>query len=331
MTIDGKQIEALLRSMTPDASPIHIDRMDVLDGGRSAETFRVRGTSFSAEQRELDVVVRRVPADGLLAPYDIERECRILRALQGSPIPVPAVVGCDAAGEYLGAPCMATSYVDGEPLSFFGQTTTTDDVRLPDYFAALAAIHSLDWRACGLDFLDAGEDPVEAELRRDEARLHHHNRFGPDERRLAGWLRANKPAKTYKTLLHGDANPANYLFEGTRIAAVLDWELALIGDPRLDLGFFAAIQSTLGGAWALDAAAHVRGYETARPDADLRRLDYFEAVGLFRLTGFLHAGDRLHGADVSALRDRLHGRFERIASGNADDPLTPAAGHQGEV
>ena len=331
MTIDSKQIEALLRSMRPDASPVRIDRIDMLDGGRSAETFRVRGAASSAEQRALDVVVRRVPADGLLAPYDIEREYRILRALQGSPIPVPAVVGCDAAGEYLGAPCMVTSYVDGEPLSFFGQMTGTDDARLPAYFATLAAIHSLDWRAIGLAFLDTADDGVEAELRRDAARLRHHNRFGPDERRFAGWLRANKPAKTYKTLLHGDPNPANYLFDGTRIAAVLDWELALIGDPRLDLGFFAAIQSVLGGEWTLDAAAHVRGYVTARPDADLRRLEYFEAVGLFRLTGFLHAGERLHGADVSALRGRLRGRLEAIAGGSVGDPIAPASGHQGEV
>jgi len=330
VTVDGKQIEALLRSMTPDASPVRIDRIDVLDGGRSAETIRVRAASTSGEQRALDVVVRRVPADGLLAPYDIERECRILRALHASPIPVPAVVGCDAAGEYLGAPCMATSYVDGEPLSFFGQTTAADDARLPAYFATLAAIHSVDWRAIGLAFLDTADDGVDGELRRDEARLRHHNRFGSDEHALADWLRANKPAKTYKVLLHGDPNPANYLFDGTRIAAVLDWELALIGDPRLDLGFVAAIQSMFGGAWALDAAAHVRGYVAAQPDADLRRLEYFEAVGLFRLTGFLHA-ERLRGADVSALRDRLHGRFEASARGNAGDPLAPASGHRGEA
>jgi aminoglycoside phosphotransferase (APT) family kinase protein len=224
---------------------------------------------------------------------------------------------------------MVTSYVDGEPLSFFGQTTAADDARLPAYFATVAAIHSIDWRAMGLAFLDTADDGVEAELRRDEARLRHHSRYGPDERRFAGWLRANKPAKTYKTLLHGDPNPANYLFDGTRIAAVLDWELALIGDPRLDLGFFAAIQSVLGGDWKLDARAHARGYAMARPDGDLRRLEYFEAAGLFRLTGFLHAGERLHGADVSALRDRLHGRFEGIASGNAGDLLAPASRHRG--
>lgn len=330
--MDGKKVEALLRAMVTDARAVRVDRIVPLAGGWSADTVRVHAAcSTSAGQRDVDVVVRRAPADGLLAPYDIERECRVVRALHASPIPVPAVVGCDAAGEYLGAPCMVTAYVGGEPLSFFGQTTAADDARLPAYFAALAAIHSLDWRAIGLAFLDTADDGVEGELRRDEARLHHHNRYGPDEHALANWLRANKPAKTYKVLLHGDPNPANYLFDGTRIAAVLDWELALIGDPRLDLGFFAAIQSVLGGAWALDAAAHVRGYETARPDADPRRLEYFEAVGLFRLTGFLHVAERLRGSDVSGLRDGLHRRFEVIASGNAGDPLAPASGHRGEV
>ena len=148
---------------------------------------------------------------------------------------------------------------------------------------------------------------------------------------MLDWLRANKPREMSAALLHGDPNPANYLFAGTRLAAVLDWELALIGDPRLDLGFVAAVQCVFGGAWALDAAAHVRGYAAARPDADLRHLDYFEALGLFRLAGFLHAAERLRGSDVNELRGRLHRRYEAIASGSAGDPLAPASGHRGEV
>ena len=87
MTIDGKKFEALLLASVPDARAVRVNRIVPLAGGWSADTVRVQAAcSTSSGQRALDVVVRRAPADGLLAPYDIERECRILRALRGSPM-----------------------------------------------------------------------------------------------------------------------------------------------------------------------------------------------------------------------------------------------------
>ncbi len=324
MTIDARRAASLLQALVPDARTIAVDRVTPLMGGFSTETVRVQGTSAtSAGDVPLDVVVRRVPEDGLLAPYDVEREYRILRALQESPVPVPEVLGCDASGEHLGAPCLVTAYVDGGPLSFFGQATASDDLRLPAYYAALAAIHSLDWRALGLGFLDEADDPVEGELSRSEARLELHGCAGPEERRMLTWLRANKPPDMNKAFVHGDPNPANYLLAGLRVVAVLDWELALVGDPRIDLGFFAAIQTMFGGTWTLATRDFVRGYAGANPGANLQRLDYFEAAGLFRLTGFLHAAERLRGSDVAEGRRRLQERFEEITAGKAD--LAPLA------
>lgn len=321
-----QSVAALLSALVPDARAVKVTLIAPIAGGWSADTMRVRANcATSAGTRELDVVVRSVPPDGLLAPYDIERERRILTALDGSGVPVPAVVGCDAAGEYLGAPCLVTEFAPGESLPFFGQETDVDDRRLPAYYATLAAIHALDWAGRGLEFLGDSDDPLEPELRRDEARLLHHDCLGTDERAMLEWLRGHKPGDAQNAFIHGDPNPANYLFVGSRVTAVLDWELALVGDRRIDIGFFAAVQAAFGGVWGLDVASLVRGYAAADPAANLQHLDYFEAVGLFRLTGFLHAAARLRGVDASPLWANVRRRFHEITSGNAASGALPAA------
>lgn len=326
MTVEPQRLAALLTALVSDARDMKVEYVAPLAGGWSADTFRVRASCRTPSgARALDVVVRRVPADGLLAPYDVAREHRILLALQGSGVPVPAVVGCDAGGEHLGAPCLVTEFSPGEPLPFFGQTTDAADPRLPAYYAALASIHALDWAACGLGFLDTEDDPIEPELRRDEARLQYHDRLGADERAMLEWLRGHKPGDARKAFIHGDPNPANYLFTGSTVAAVLDWELALIGDPRIDFGFYAAVQATFGGTWGFGIAPLLRGYAAADPAANLHHLDYFEAVGLLRLTGFLHAAARLRGVDASPLWENVRRRFEEITSGRPASPDTQPA------
>ena len=323
MTAEVTALEAMLRSFVPGANRVRVSAVTPLAGGWSAETARVHAACETASGiRTLDVVVREVSADGLLAPYDLERESRILTALQNSPVPVPAMIGCDPVGQLLGGPCLVTEFVHGEPLSFFGQSTAADDARLPAYYAMLAAIHALDWTELGLDFLDESEGAVEAEIRRSEMRLEYLGGAGAAEQDMLTWLRSNMPPATRKSLLHGDPNPANYLFTGSQVAAVVDWELALIGDPRLDLGFFAAIQATFGGTWGLDTTCFLQGYAAANPDLSLQHLDYFEAVALYRLAAFLRAAEHRRGTDVTALWRRLSQTFERIASGkNARDPV----------
>lgn len=316
MTTDHTALEEMLRSFLPDASRVHVEQVVPLTGGFSAETARVQATCETGEgSQSLDLVLRQAPADGVLAPYDLEREARILRALQNSSIPVPSVVGCDSAGEFLGRQCLVTEFVSGVPLGFFGRLIESDEApRLPAYFATLAAIHAIDWDGLGLDFLDGPGGPVDLEFERCQARQEYHG--GPDarEREMLAWLTRAMPADGQKSLLHGDPNPANYIFAGTQVAAVLDWELAGLGDPRLDLGFYAAAQSVFGGLWRLDTAAYIRGYAAANPSANLDHLDYFEAVGLYRFSTFLRTAGRRGGIDATELQQRLSQRFERIAS-----------------
>jgi aminoglycoside phosphotransferase (APT) family kinase protein len=151
----------------------------------------------------------------------------------------------------------------------------------------LASIHSVDWRAAGLQFLAAEPDPptplaAEAGAWRQRAERLRISR-APLVVALGEWLRANEPADARFALLHGDPNPGNYLFSGNTVTAVLDWELAAIGDPRSDLGFYAALHTVFGGfAGFAGRTLLSEAYEevTGRP---LHNLDYYEAFGLYRM------------------------------------------------
>ena len=99
--------------------------------------------------------------------------------------------------------------------------------------------------------------------------------------RLAAHLLAHEPDDAEFRLTHGDTNAGNYLFRDDTVAAIVDWELSAIGDPRSDLGFYAALNTVFGGYGAgrsplTDAYAAATG----RP---LKSMEFYEAWGLYRM------------------------------------------------
>src|SRR5690606_21853689 len=113
----------------------------------------------------------------------------------------------------------------------------------PQAMEALAALHAVDWRARGLDFLGVPAKGAAArEVERWAERL---GRSGlplePVVAEALGWLRANAPADGGLVLLHGDYRLGNWLVEragaATRLTGILDWEMVHLGDPVEDLAW----------------------------------------------------------------------------------------------
>lgn len=280
---------AYLRERLPSASALEIARTFALPSGASNETVALDLLVTCGErQHTLPLVLRPERREGILAPYDIARQHGVLRALSRTAVPVPAALWLERDPAIVGAPFFLMERVAGEtlPLFWYGGRSP----RLESAAAALAAIHSVDWRAAGLSFLlpDAGEgalaSPLACDLNQWRARA---ARFGLDTHpvlvALGGFLTANEPADARHSLIHGDPNPGNYLMQGERVAAVLDWELAAIGDPRADLGFYAGLLSIFGGMPGEGGRTLLSdAYEgiTGRP---LHNLDYYEAAGLYKM------------------------------------------------
>ena len=109
---------------------------------------------------------------------------------------------------------------------------------------ALARVHALDWRALGLDFLGEpgpGRDAMDQQLAYWERFLALVRADGPPQPTLdaaLAWLRANAFAPRRVALCWGDSRLPNLMFRDDRVVAVLDWEMAFLGDPEADLAWW---------------------------------------------------------------------------------------------
>jgi aminoglycoside phosphotransferase (APT) family kinase protein len=108
---------------------------------------------------------------------------------------------------------------------------------------ALARIHRVEWRALGLDFLGVPRDPADALDRH----VDYYTRYlawarGPEPQPILAaalaWLRDHRYEPTRVALCWGDARLPNVIFRDDAVAAVLDWEMAFLGDPEADLGWW---------------------------------------------------------------------------------------------
>jgi len=193
-----------------------------------------------------DLVLRRPPfGSRVKSAHDMEREYRILLRL-GPVFPkVPEPLLFCEDEEVLGAPFYVMEWVRGEILR-----PRMDAVEAPDphrmaaiaktFLETLVELHAVDFEAAGLGDLGRPEGYVERQVegwigRYRKARTEEI----PEMEAAAGWLAANRPAESGAGLIHNDFKYDNLVLDpqtGVEVVAVLDWEMATVGDPLMDLG-----------------------------------------------------------------------------------------------
>jgi aminoglycoside phosphotransferase (APT) family kinase protein len=186
---------------------------------------------------------------------DFGAECRVLRALSdATDVPVPAVVGIEPGTDALGAPFVVMERVHGQvptdnpPYAAGGwvvDATPEEQERLWwSGIETMARIHRLDWRGLGLDFLATpthGAPGVDHQLAyyREFLTWATDGRPQPVAEPALAWLEANRPAETAPlSLLWGDSRLGNVMYDDFECVAVLDWEMAGLGQPEMDLGWW---------------------------------------------------------------------------------------------
>ena len=238
-----------------------------LDGGVSNLTWRIA-------LEDGDPVVLRVERErGIFQPYDVLREGRVLSALAGTAVPVPAMLGAAAHSAALGAACIVMEWIDAPHMGQVGISPGLFDA----YRAAVDTIHAVDWRAAGLDFLDPpapGPHAAERDLDTVHARaISFACDADPYITELARAARGALPDSPPPRLCHGDINVFNYLVgdEGA-IVGVVDWEQANLGDPLSDWGLICALAALRGSPETPEQMPLARPSLLAggRPPADLR-------------------------------------------------------------
>lgn len=248
--IDVPQLTAYLRARLPEAdadAPLVISRHEA---GYSNETFFItRGGRRW--------VLRRPPR-GVLLPtaHDVLREYRVLSGLQAAGVRVPVtVLACDDPA-VIGAPFYLMEHAGGvvireemPPALDSPATCTRISEELVD---GLVELHAVDYAAYGLDSLGRPDGYLERQLRRWQGQLDltlPRTRSLPGIAGVGDWLRAHLPRSGPPTIVHGDYKLDNVVFSAgppARLLAILDWEMATLGDPLADVGWLAAYWGDTG-------------------------------------------------------------------------------------
>lgn len=198
--------------------------LEVLPGGHSGLTYTLDGTC----------VVKAVPpGQKPLGRNDILRQARVLRALAGSPVPVPGVVAVDEEPPAW----FAMEFAEGEAV----EPVLDDHALTPELARARMVEAARLLRRLHDSGPVTGEPPVgvAGELERWSRTMHAVPvELRPGAEVLLRLLGEDVPEDGSPVLVHGDFRLGNILFAGTRATAVVDWEIWSTGDRRTDLGWF---------------------------------------------------------------------------------------------
>ncbi|MGQ0467413.1 MAG: phosphotransferase family protein [Sporichthyaceae bacterium] len=206
---------------------------ELISGGRSNLTYSLTDGANRW-------VLRRPPLGHVLeTAHDMGREYRVMAALEPTDVPVPHMVAL-AGEDVMGVPFYVMDFVDGAIVRTkeeFAAFEDNPEALAEELVGVLARLHSVDAAAVGLGELGRAAGYLERQLKRWRRQLE--SSYSRDQSALFalhGRLSARLPATQRESIVHGDYRLDNVVVgSGGRIAAVLDWEMATLGDPLADL------------------------------------------------------------------------------------------------
>lgn len=269
---DGKKFERWLQERLPDATDLRMSPLvSPTSSGFSNETLLFDlSWKEGGDARSEKLVVRVQPIGYQVFPeYDVGLQFRTMQQLAPTDVPVPRMLWLEEDGaEIFGAPFYVMAQVPGRvptdqpPYHVAGWlhdvTPAEREAIWLGGFESMARIHRLDLDATGFGFLrrpELGATPLDQEIAYYEKYYEWAaaGRENPVLEAAHDWLVANRPANEPEGLVWGDARIGNIIFDGTKPAAVIDWEMVSCGSPERDIGW----------AFFLDRH-HSEGIETPR-------------------------------------------------------------------
>lgn len=310
--LDEPALARWLSSAMPDGNDLK--SLEKFAGGQSNPTYHLRTSARS-------YVLRRKPFGELLpSAHAVEREFQLISALSPTGFPVPAPIALCEDETVIGSPFYVMEMVEGRTFwdGTLPQVPATD--RRAFYEAmvdTMAALHSIDHEAIGLcDFGRPGNY-----MERQVARWTRQYRASQTDNiaeveSLIEWLPRTLPDQSATTIIHGDYRIDNliYAVDAPEVRAVLDWELATIGDPLADFSYLAMSwvipRDGRAGLGGMDCAALgiptlneiVARYCRMTGRSALPDLHWYFAFNLFRVVGI------------------VQGIKKRMIDGNASSP-----------
>lgn len=301
-----------------------------IDAGHSNPTFMV----VAGERR---LILRRPPRPPYAAgAHDVLREYRILKALRSLPVRAPAAVAARADNRTIGAPFYLMEVIDGvvvrgavpPPLDTPGERRRIAE----ELVDALVELHAVDPRDAGLGDASRGGEYLARQVALWSRQWEENQtRRVPELDEVTRRLRHSLPASPQITIVHGDYKLDNVLFAldaPARLVAILDWEMATLGDPLADLGYLSATWLDQGEdpdqVVGLSSATAEVGFPGRRQLAEryaaasglgLENLAWYQTLALWKLAVLLEGSYRryLAGSSPDAFFATLSTGVPRIA------------------
>jgi aminoglycoside phosphotransferase (APT) family kinase protein len=325
-----------MASMTRDLPPRLVAWLDAhldepgpfswrrLAGGQSNHTYLLEGAAAT-------MILRR-PPDATIDPsaHSMEREHLMLQALGRSDAPAPRPLAFCTDLDVIGVPFLVMEHVAGDavrdvlPPAAPPQPQAAREIG-EALIDALATLQSVPWREVGLEGFGRPDGFLERQVGRWTKQFRRVQvRELPRFDAVGAWLEAHRPPATAPAIVHGDFHSDNSLtvFDGpARVAAILDWEMATIGDPLLDVGLLLAYWGSDGrpadlsfpemqafsrvpGAPAREELAERYAAATGRT---VEHLDYYMVLSFWKLAAIVEGAyaNHLAGSDDTAHARRM--------------------------
>jgi aminoglycoside phosphotransferase (APT) family kinase protein len=257
-----------------------------IPGGASRETWLVEVAESGGRDRRW--VLRRDP-EGSVSLMPIGEEFQLISRAAEVKVPVPEPLAFEPKEGRFGTAGMLMGFVEGTSVApRILRKPEYEEARsrlTPQLAEALARIHSID--PAGLEGVlpEPGGDPALAQLSEWERQLDEIGEPLPAVELGLRWLRANAPEPVESALVHGDFRLGNFIVDEDGLAAVIDWELAHLGDPAEDIGWLCIRSWRFGNddqpvAGVGDLDQFIAAYEGAGGgEVDRDRVRYWEVFG----------------------------------------------------
>ncbi|MEA2199714.1 MAG: hypothetical protein QOI89_310 [Solirubrobacteraceae bacterium] len=281
--------------------------------------------TYLIERGDREVVLRRPPRPPLPpSAHDVLREARLLSALRDTPARVPDVLAVGEDPATIGAPFYVMERIEGDVIV----TSLPPALDTPaerrgigeQLIESLVEIHAVDWRAAGLEGFGKPTGYLERQLRRFLGlwELNKTREIAAVES-VGSWLAEHLPSSPAATIVHGDYRLGNTIFATeapARLEAVLDWEMATIGDPLADLGYLCMMWTEAGDPQvglreALGRVTRAEGFPTRAElieryeqlsDRSMVDIRWYMTLALWKSIVF------------------MEGNYKRAIAGTTDDP-----------
>jgi aminoglycoside phosphotransferase (APT) family kinase protein len=280
--------------------------------------------TYLIQRAGCEVVLRRPPRPPLPpSAHDVLREARLLSAVESADVRTPRVLCCTDDDSIIGAPFYVMERIEGDVMT----TSIPHDLDTPEQRARIAdelvdslvEIHAVDWRACGLEGYGKPSGYLERQLRRFGGLWElNKTREVVEVNEATTWLTEHLPQQQEATIVHGDYRLGNTMFgrgAPARLLSIFDWELATIGDPLADLGYFTATWAEPGDEGSLFAL----GVVTVRDGFPDRR----ELIARYEARSGRSMADVNWYAALACWKSAvfLEGSYKRLLAGTTDDPF----------